>query len=79
VVPLVASRVSLPDELRIVPLERVLPPTVFVHYRAEAESALLRPADELLSLNASKPLHRPASLAAAPNTCSPSAACTRRA
>ena len=59
VVPLVASRVSLPDELRIVPLERVLPPAVFEHYRAEAESALLRPADELLSLNASKPLSRP--------------------
>ena len=59
VVPLVASRVSLPDELRIVPLERVLPPAVFANYRAEAESALLRPADELLSLNAAKPLSRP--------------------
>jgi hypothetical protein len=59
VVPLVASRVSLPDELRIVPLERVLPPDVFAHYRAEAESALLRPADELLILNTTKPLHPP--------------------
>ena len=59
VVPLVAARVSLPDALNIVPIERVLPPDVAASYSAAAAPALMRPAGELLLLNAARPLRRP--------------------
>jgi hypothetical protein len=43
VVPLIAQRVSLPDNLCPVPLARVLPPAVAAAYTPEASATLLRP------------------------------------
>lgn len=59
VVPLIAARISLPDSLKIVPLERVLPAAVSACYIAAAAPSLMRPPLDLLLLNASHPLKRP--------------------
>ncbi len=59
VVPLIAARVSLPEQLNIVPMERVLPPAMAASYNAAAAPSLLRPASELQLLNHLHPLRRP--------------------
>ncbi len=59
VVPLIAARVSLPKQLRLVPLLGVLPPSVASQYTAEASPALLRSSVAVLTLNFLKPLRRP--------------------
>jgi len=59
VVPLIAARVSLPDSLNIVPIDRVLPPDVAVRYTAAAAPALLRPYAERFVLDLARPLRRP--------------------
>lgn len=59
VVPLVASRISLPSQLRIVPMLDVLPPSVASQYTAEASPALLRSSTAVLTMDFLKPLRRP--------------------
>lgn len=63
VVPLIAHRVSLPDKLNIIPLERVLPPAVAANYcNAQHGASLLRPASEVFALDLLSPL-KPARVA----------------
>lgn len=59
VVPLIAARVSLPQQLSIVPLRSVLPPAVAARYTAASSSGLLRSSTEVLVLDFLKPLRRP--------------------
>ena len=59
VVPLIADRVSLPVDLRIVPLLSVLPPDLAHSYSDSQSSALLRPAYEVQTLNMTSPLKPP--------------------
>jgi hypothetical protein len=58
-VPLCASRVSLPDSLRAVPLTSVLPPSVADAYSAPQSAALLRDPLEVQLLNLTRPLKPP--------------------
>ena len=59
VVPLVASRVSLPSQLRIIPMLSVLPPEVAIRYTESASPALLRSSTAVLTMDFLKPLPRP--------------------
>ena len=59
VVPLVASRVSLPSQLRIIPMLSVLPPEVAIRYTESASPALLRSSTVVLTMDFLKPLPRP--------------------
>lgn len=60
VVPLIASRVALPDQLNIVPLISVLPPDLAAQYADPAHGAsLMRPELEIFALNQSAPLKPP--------------------
>lgn len=59
VVVLIASRVSLPDVLDVIQLDRVLPENVSALYTEAASAALMRPFDELAALDAAEPLRRP--------------------
>ena len=59
VVPLIAHRVSLPDNLNIVPLASVLPPDLVSLYAGESGSSLLRPIDQVQLLDQTSPLHAP--------------------
>jgi len=59
VVPLVAARISLPQNLNIVPLLDVLPPAVAAQYTEAASPALLRSSTVVLTMNFLKPLRRP--------------------
>lgn len=59
VVPLRASRVSLPDnDLHIIPMQSVLPPDIARRYTHANSSSLLRPPIEQFLLDISHPLHR---------------------
>jgi acetolactate synthase regulatory subunit len=51
--------VSLPQQLRIVPLLRVLPPDVAARYTADASPALLRSSTAVLTMDFLQPLRRP--------------------
>lgn len=63
VVPLIASRISLPNELNIIPLHQVLPPALAVAYDTSLDhSSLLRSPHELFTLNLTSPL-KPARIA----------------
>ena len=63
VVPLIASRISLPESLHIIPLHQVLPPALAVAYDSSLDhSPLLRPAHEILALSLTSPL-KPARIA----------------
>ena len=57
-VPLIADRVSLPDQLNIVPMARVLPPELGAAYSA-ASPQLLRSWAEIFLLDQARPLRRP--------------------
>ena len=57
--PLVADRVALPSQLRIVPMLGVLPPDVAARYSAAGAPALLRPSTEVFLLDYAAPLRRP--------------------
>ena len=59
VVPLLADRISLPQQLHIVPLLGVLPPDVAARYAEPSSSALLRSDIEVFVLNHLKPLKPP--------------------
>ena len=59
VVPLVASRIALPDCLTIIPVERVLPPHLARLYCETPCPSLLRPPLERLALDQLHPLRRP--------------------
>lgn len=59
VVPLIADRISLPERLNIVPMLDVLPPIIGSTYTSVASPTLLRPAVELLRMNASHRLKPP--------------------
>ena len=59
VVPLLADRISLPEQLNIVPMLNVLPPAVAARYTESASPALLRHEMEVLVLNFLKPLKPP--------------------
>jgi hypothetical protein len=59
VVPLIAARVSLPQQLHIVPLMQVLPPDVAAQYTIEASPALLRSSVAVLTMDFLQPLRRP--------------------
>jgi hypothetical protein len=58
VVPLIADRVSLPEQLNIVPLTRVLPPETAAVY-SSSSPALLRSTTEVFILGVTHPLRRP--------------------
>ena len=58
VVPLIAERVSLPDQLNIVPLLSVLPESLAAQY-AEPSPALLRSSTAVLTMDFLKPLRKP--------------------
>jgi hypothetical protein len=58
VVPLMAQRISLPQQLNIVPMLDVLPPDVAAHYTAAASPALMRPTTAVFVLDFLKPLRR---------------------
>ena len=62
VVPLIASRISLPTQLNIVPMHSILPQEIAALYVESASSALLRPPIEVLALDHLQPL-RPARIA----------------
>lgn len=57
VVPLVATRVALPDSLHLVPMENVLPASMISTYSSPAQ--LLRPIPEVALLNLTEPLKPP--------------------
>jgi hypothetical protein len=59
VVPLVAARISLPQDLHIVPVLDVLPPAVAVQYSEAASPVLLRSSTAVLTMDFVKPLRRP--------------------
>ena len=59
VVPLVANRVALPDQLNIVPMLNILPPHVTAAYQQDAVSALLRDLISVQVLNHARPLKKP--------------------
>jgi hypothetical protein len=59
VVPLRASRVSLPDALQLVPITDVLPPDVAARYSHAAQHSLMRDPAEVAALNALQPLKPP--------------------
>jgi hypothetical protein len=59
VVPLIAERISLPQQLNIVPMLDVLPPAVAIQYSEAASPALLRSSTAVLTMNFVKPLRRP--------------------
>jgi hypothetical protein len=59
VVPLIAARVSLPDSLRIVPLQSVLPAFMASDYHEASRANLLRPAMDKFTMDMSHPLHAP--------------------
>ena len=59
VVPLVAARISLPQNLNIVPILAVLPPAVAAQYSEAASPALLRSSTAVLTMDFVKPLRRP--------------------
>ncbi|MDR3549629.1 MAG: hypothetical protein P4M11_15395, partial [Candidatus Pacebacteria bacterium] len=56
VVPLIASRVSLPDALQLVQLDSVLPPDVAAIYSTPHSDALMRDPLEVQLLNFTRPL-----------------------
>lgn len=58
VVPLIADRVALPDQLNIVPLARVLPPELAAQYAAPSPT-LLRSHADVFVLNFTDPLRPP--------------------
>jgi len=58
-VPLIAARVALPEQLRIVPMLSVLPPDVAARYSEASLPTLLRPRSEVLVLDFLKPLPQP--------------------
>jgi hypothetical protein len=56
-VPLIAQRVALPCDLRVVPLTRVLPPELALRYDGPSSAAALaRPLADILRLDAEQPL-----------------------
>ena len=56
-VPLIARRVALPSDLRVVPLTRVLPPDIAQRYDGPAAAAALaRPFDDIRRLEDEEPL-----------------------
>jgi hypothetical protein len=60
VVMLYADRIALPEDLRVIPLEHVLPPEEVARYvPASSASSLLRPAADLQHLNDTSPVPRP--------------------
>ena len=59
VVPLIAARIALPDSLRIIPLESLLPPDVAAAYEPAAASSLLRSSLEVYERDLADPLRRP--------------------
>lgn len=59
VVPLRAERVALPEQLQLVPLTSVLPPSVAATYAEPESPALLRPELDVLTLNLASPLRAP--------------------
>ncbi len=59
VVPLLADRISLPQQLRIVPMLSVLPPAIAAQYTEAASPALLRSSTEVFVLNHLRPLKPP--------------------
>ena len=59
VVPLIASRVALPERLNIVPMLDVLSPAVAASYRQPAAAALMRAPVEVLHKNLVEPLKAP--------------------
>ena len=59
VVPLIAERISLPKQLKIVPMLDVLPPAVAAQYTEAASPALLRSSTAVLTMNFLNPLRKP--------------------
>lgn len=59
VVPLIASRISLPDSLTIVQVDTVLPPDLAAQYSEQPCLALLRHPVEVYALNLAQPLKPP--------------------
>ena len=59
VVPLRASRVALPESLRLIPLTTVLPPAVAATYATSEAASLMRDADEVRLLDTTQPLKPP--------------------
>lgn len=59
VVPLIAERISLPKQLRIVPMLDVLPPAIAAQYTEAASPALLRSRTAVLTMNFLAPLRKP--------------------
>lgn len=59
VVPIIADRISLPDALNIIPLERVLPPDIADRYKPATLSAILRDPVQVYAMNAAAPLRAP--------------------
>lgn len=59
VVPLVARRIALPEQLHIVPMQSVLPPSLAADYSPAAAPRLLRSALEVQLLHSTQPLRRP--------------------
>ena len=59
VVPLIADRISLPEQLHIVPMLSVLPLDVAAQYSAPQHSALLRSSTAVLTMDFLDPLPQP--------------------
>ena len=59
VTPLLAHRIALPSDLKIVPLSSVLPASIVAAYSAASSAALLRHPTELFLLNMSDPIRAP--------------------
>ena len=59
VVPLIASRISLPESLTIIQVDTVLPPDLAVQYSTQPCQALLRHPADIYALNLSHPLKPP--------------------
>ena len=59
VVPLIAARIALPEQLKIVPMLSVLPPEVAAEYSEAACSSLLRSDTAVLTMNFVDPLPPP--------------------